>query len=255
MDAAKINSMAKIVDATKSRFAPGTQARPPSVAPAQWGSEVIFEGRSSKRKIAPGFKPSAGVNRPSIFWRQRSHTYLYELRLAVESIVSDLTWRLSVAQQIEAEVSLEPLRREIEQFGLDVPLAESSPGDNLVLAQLVEELAELLSIEQSSHDESVPLSDVRDEYMFAYEKAIWMTLYGKEMRIHKDGVAAFDPVLDRRLIQNIPGDLVTYWWSRFPDPKTGLPFPSQYLLFRHLKDDVLDKLSEIETTVAFNKGI
>ena len=56
------------------------------------------------------------------------------------------------------------------------------------------------------------------------------------------------PARDRReiFIQGpITQELVQYWWARFPNPETGLPFQNQHQLYTHLVS-IRDRLKKLE---------
>jgi hypothetical protein len=70
------------------------------------------------------------------------------------------------------------------------------------------------------------------------EKILWVALYGGQITIAGRGFN-HDTVDDAGIITNLDPvsgpALQDYWWARFPNPDTGMPFRNKYQLFDHFK--------------------
>lgn len=70
------------------------------------------------------------------------------------------------------------------------------------------------------------------------EKILWVALYGGQITIAGRGFN-HDDIRDAGIITNLDPvsgpALQDYWWARFPNPDTGMPFRNKYHLFDHFK--------------------
>ena len=107
-----------------------------------------------------------------------------------------------------------------------------------MLPDLETDLDQIISEDKQDSIEFI-YEDIRNYQALEIEKIIWIALYYKSMDMINPGYD-MNQVEDPGVIKGVDNDdrhlLQNYWWARFPDPDTSLPFKNKYKLFAHFKE-------------------
>ncbi len=101
-------------------------------------------------------------------------------------------------------------------------------------------LDKLIELDNSNESFVIDYSNFINQCSVEVEKIIWVSLYGSKMHMTGGRYGSdITQISESGIIQGVDTDdkheLQNYWWARFPNPETGLPFANKFLLFDHFK--------------------